>query len=55
MADIFHNSTMTVPKQDEQIVRVSMRQNEIAGRTDHLPTGEKPNALGIQHVGRKGA
>ena len=53
--NIFQNPTKTVPKSDSQIVRVSMKQNEIAGRTDHLPNQVKSDRLGIQHVGKSGS
>lgn len=53
MVNIFQNDTKAVPKQDKQIVRVSMQENEIAGRKDHMPKGNEPTALGIEHVGQR--
>lgn len=48
--NIFQDPTKSLPKQDPQIVRVSMTQNEIAGRTDRLPAQTKSTEMGIKHV-----
>ena len=53
--NVFQNSTKSIPKSDEQIVRISMKQNEVAGRTDHIPSGDKSSVLPISHVATKGA
>ena len=53
--NIFSNPTKALPKNDPQIVRVSMKQNEIAGRTDSLPGQVKSDRLGIAHVGKAGS
>lgn len=50
MANLFQDSTKQMPKSDSQIVRVSMKENEIAGRTDHLPNMDKSSDLSISHV-----
>jgi len=55
MSSIFQNDTKSVPKSDSQIVRVSMTENEIAGRKDHMPREDKETKLAIEHVGRRGA
>ena len=47
--DIFKNPTSSVPKQDNQIVRVNMQEQEIGGRKSHLPAEHK-NDLSIMHV-----
>ena len=47
--DIFKNPTSSIPKQDNQIVRVNMEEQEIGGRKSHLPSSQK-NDLSIQHV-----
>ena len=49
--NIFQNSTKTVPQSDSMIVRVSMQENEIAGRKDNLPS-QSPNSppMSISHV-----
>lgn len=52
--NIFQNATKTMPKQDDQIVRVSMKENEIAGRTDHLPTDEKSSEMALKHIPNAG-
>ena len=54
MADIFKNSTTTIPKSDPQIVRVDMEQQDIGGRKSHLPGMEKSDKLGIAHVPNAG-
>jgi hypothetical protein len=55
MSTLFQNDTKTLPKQDGQIVRVSMKQNEIAGRTDHIPTPSKAGDMAISHVPNAGS
>lgn len=52
---IFQNPTKSLPKQDSQIVRVSMKENEIAGRTDHIPTPRQAGDMSIQHVPSAGS
>lgn len=54
MANIFQNPTKSLPKSDEQIVRVKMEENEIAGRKSHVPTVNKSGILGIAHAPNKG-
>jgi len=54
MVNIFQNPTKSLPKEaDAQIVRVSMKQNEIGGRTDRLPAAGKSDKLSVQHTGSK--
>ena len=51
---IFQNPTKTLPKSaDSQIVRVPMTQNEIGGRTDHMPSPMKADKMTIEHVKSK--
>lgn len=53
--NIFQNPAKSVPMEaDEQIVRVSMKQIEIQGRTDHLPKQEKSGVMNISHVPNAG-
>lgn len=52
--NIYHNPTMKVPKEDRQIVRVDMEQDDLVGRKDHLPNQYKSEVLNIQHVPSKG-
>lgn len=51
MVDIFRDSTKRVPTQDSMIVRVSMEENQIAGRKDNLPS-QSPTSppMSISHV-----
>ena len=54
--DIFRNPTKTLPKQsDPQIVRVPMTQNDLGGRTDHLPSpgASSHDKMTIEHVKAK--
>lgn len=54
MKNIFQDSTKKLPKEpDSQIVRVSMKENEIAGRKGHIPSGGKSDKLAVQHTGSK--
>lgn len=55
MANIFQDSTKSVPKSDEQIVRVDMEQIDIGGRKSHLPAGEKSGDMAISHVPNAGS
>lgn len=48
--NIFQNSTKSIPKSDEQIVRVGMEQADIGGRKSHLPGQSKSDAMTLQHV-----
>ena len=48
--DIFKNDTSKVPKQDAQIVRVDMEQQEIGGRKSSLPSDAKSSDMAIKHV-----
>ena len=52
--NIFQNNTKSVPESDEQIVRVSMRQIEIQGRTDHLPASQRSPSMSVNHVPNAG-
>jgi hypothetical protein len=54
MPNIFENSTKTLPKSDEQIVRVDMEQIDIGGRKSHLPAQDKSSVLPISHTPNKG-
>ena len=53
MSSIFQDNTKSIPKSDDQIVRVSMRENEIAGRQDHIPSTGKATRMNISHVPNK--
>ena len=55
MANIFQDPTKTVPKSDEQIVRVDMEQLDIGGRKSHLPAGQTSPDMAIVHVPNAGS
>jgi hypothetical protein len=50
-ANIFSNSTKSIPTSDAQIVRVSMEEQEIGGRKSNLPGQQKSPKMGVEHVG----
>lgn len=52
--DIFKNSTKTLPKSDDQIIRVDMEQIDIGGRKSHLPSQSKASDLTLSHVPNSG-
>ena len=54
MVDIFRDPTKSLPKKDEQIVRVDMEQQEIGGRKSHLPPKHVESDMSITHVGGTG-
>lgn len=53
--NIFQNNSKSIPKSDEQIVRVDMEQIDIGGRKSHLPSQEKSGALALSHVPNAGS
>jgi hypothetical protein len=50
-ANIFQNSTKSIPTSDAQIVRVNMEEMEIGGRKSHLPAQAKSGKMTVEHVG----
>ncbi len=54
MVDIFRDPTKSLPKKDEQIVRVDMEQLDMGGRKSHIPTPSKSGQMGISHVPNNG-
>ena len=53
--NIFQNPTKSLPKKaDSQIVRVPMTQQDIGGRTDHIPTPSKSDNMTIRHIPNNG-
>jgi hypothetical protein len=52
--DIFRNSAKSIPKSDDQIVRVSMEEDQIQGRKSHLPAQETSPVLTISHMPNAG-
>jgi hypothetical protein len=55
MANIFQDSTKSIPMKDNQIVRVSMDEEEIGGRKSHLPKEGKSPTMAIDHVPNAGS
>lgn len=53
--NIFQDPTKSVPKSDEQIVRVDMEQLDIGGRKSHLPAGHTSGDMAIVHVPNAGS
>lgn len=54
MVDIFRDSSKSLPKRDEQIVRVPMDENEIGGRKSQIPERTAPD-LAISHIPNAGS
>ena len=53
--DIFRNPTKSLPKEPgDQTVRVPMKQNEIGGRSDHIPTPSPAEKMRISHIPNRG-
>jgi hypothetical protein len=55
LADIFKDPTKSLPKRDEQIVRVDMEQLDMGGRKSHIPTPSKSGQMTISHVPNAGS
>lgn len=53
-ANIFRDDTKSLPKKDEQIVRINFPQQDLGARESHLPKNVKSGALGISHVPNAG-
>lgn len=53
--NIFHDSTTSLPKKDEQIVRVPLDQLDLGGRTSHIPSNIKSDKLAISHTPNHGS
>jgi hypothetical protein len=51
---VFQDPTKSVPKSDEQIVRVDMQEQQIGGRLSSLPQ-QKTNDATISHVPNAGS
>ena len=53
--NIFQNNAKSIPKSDEQIMRVDMEQIDIGGRKSHLPNQMKADSMTLQHVPNAGS
>jgi hypothetical protein len=55
MVNIFQNSAKSIPKSDEQLIRVDMEENQIGGRKSHLPAQSKADSMTLSHVPNAGS
>lgn len=55
MPDIFRDPTKSLPKRDEQIVRVPMDELELGGRKSHVPSPSTARDMAINHVPNAGS
>ena len=53
MVNIFQDKTKSVPKSSANIVRVSMTEDEIIARKEHMPKADTSQA-NIEHVPNRG-
>lgn len=53
--NIFQDPTKSLPKRDEQIIRVPLEQLDIGGRTSHIPKDKMGSGMAIQHVPNAGS
>ncbi len=53
--DIFRDPTKSLPKKDEQIIRVPLDQLDIGGRTGHIPSPTQADKMTISHVPNAGS
>lgn len=53
--NIFQNDAKSLPKRDEQIIRVPLEQLDIGGRTGHVPKDRMGGGMAIQHVPNAGS
>ena len=55
MANIFQDSTKSVPTRDAQIIRVDMEEQQIGGRKSSLPAKSMSPELSIVHTPSQGS
>jgi hypothetical protein len=55
MANIFQDPTKTLPKKDDQHIRVPLEQLDLGGRTSHIPSNSKSGAMSIKHITNAGS
>ena len=48
--NIFQNSAKSIPKSDEQIIRVDMEEQQIGGRKSQLPAQHKADSMALSHM-----
>jgi len=52
-ADLFHDSTKSVPRGDARVVRVDFDHEEIGARRSHIKGISPKNSYSIRHVTEK--
>ena len=52
--NVFQDTTKSIPKSDEQIVRVDMQEQQIGGRLSSLPMQNKNDVM-LSHVPNAGS
>ena len=55
MADVFQNSTKSLPKKNPRITTVNLGENsemDLAGRKSNFPKENRAGTQAIEHVGR---
>jgi hypothetical protein len=55
MADIFQDRTKSLPKKDDQIIRVPLEQLDLGGRTSHIPANAKSGTVAVKHIPNAGS
>jgi hypothetical protein len=55
MANIFQDPTKTLPKKDDQHIRVPLEQFDLGGRTSHIPSNSKSGSMSIKHIPNAGS
>lgn len=53
--NIFQDPTKALPKKDSQIIRIAFEQQDLGGRTSHIPSNPKSGSLAIQHIPNAGS
>ena len=53
--NIFQDPTKSLPKKDDQIVRVDFEEQQIGGRKSHIPNVKTSGQLTIQHIPNSGS
>jgi hypothetical protein len=53
--DIFRDPSKSLPKKDEQIVRVDFEEQQIGARKSHMPKSMTADRMAINHVPNAGS
>jgi hypothetical protein len=54
MPNVFQDPSKSLPKRDNQIIRVPLEEMDLMARKDHIPTPKQSPELGITHVPNAG-